>query len=342
MFLGIWLCLSFALPLYAFDGTINADDNAELVRPTLEKTDVPTGAAALAYDLTTDESYYYRMSGHLLSNIDEDLDEPGWMPESHCVDAIIGEDNRQVVANTQIAPYSAIAYIKVTYPSEEEYVGTAVMISPNVALTAAHCLFKNEEGGFPISIEVTPAAYGSTMISNFHAPYGTATAREVVISLTYFENRPATNEDKRVARWDWGVIRLNSNIGNYSGFLGLHYFDMYVNDLSVMIAGYPNDLNIANISKNQYKHNGLIYGDESSYTTLSNNETYQTRYFSYIIDTTGGQSGSPILCYWEGAYKIIGIHSGRGNLDGNVCYTNEGFGLTSEVFQFLVTYKNNL
>ena len=206
------------------------------------------------------------------------------------------------------------------------------MISPNAALTAAHCIYNSAEGGWPIEIEFYPAISGTRTSPNI--PFGYATAREVVISLPYFENGSG-------AQWDWGIIRLNSNIGNYSGFLGLHYFDMTISDLSVMISGYPKDLNNSWATINQYKHSGLIYYDESSQTTASNYSVYETRYFAYTIDTFSGQSGSPILCYWEGSYQIIGIHSGKGDASGNVYYNNNGFGLTSEVFQFLVTYKNN-
>ena len=332
LFLGIWLCLSFSLPLYAFDGSINADDDAELVTPTLEMTTIPTGAAAVAHNLNTNQTYYYRMNGYILSSDDGDLYEPGWMPETHSVDAVIGDDNRELVSNTQVAPFSAIAWIKVKYSDESFGYSTATMISPNVALTSAHCLYDEDNGIWPISIEVYPAL--NDIFGCPGTPFGYATAREVVISLPFFENKSG-------AQWDWGVIRLNSNIGTHSGFLGLHYFDMTISDLSVMISGYPKDLNNNWATQNQYKHNGLIYYDESSQTTLSNYGTYETRYFTYIIDTEVGQSGSPILCYWEGSYQIIGIHSGKGDASGNVYYNNNGFGLTSEVFQFLVTYKNN-
>ena len=332
--LGLCLCISFALPLYAIDGPINADDDAELVTPTLEVTDVPTGAAAIARNLNTNQTYYYRMNGYILSSDDGDLYEPGWMPESHSIDGVIGDDNRELVSNTQVAPFSAIAYVKTFFPSGQFFESTATMISPNMALTAAHCMYKSAHGGWPTRVEITPAAYGSIMINPTpQAPYGTATAKEVVISLPYFENGSG-------AQWDWGVIRLNSNIGNYSGFLGFHYFDMNVSDLSVMIAGYPADLNNSMVTKNQYKHNGLVYYDESSRTTTSNYGVYETRLFEYFIDVTSGQSGSPILCYWEGAYQIIGIHS-RGIHVNNVYSYNDGFGLTSEVFEFLITYKNN-
>ena len=94
---------------------------------------------------------------------------------------------------------------------------------------------------------------------------------------------------------------------------------------------------------NQYKASGNIYYDEVSQITIGVN-TYQTREFTYIIDTYEGQSGAPILHYSNGSYNIIGIHASgiyQPNGSAKEYIFNNGFGLTSEVFQFLVTYKNN-
>ncbi len=331
LFLGIWLCLSFALPLYALDGTIDADDDATLVTPTLEITDSPIGAAAIAHDLTTNQTYYYSRDGYNLSSNEEDFYEPGWMPESHCVDAVIGDDNRELVSNTEIAPFSAIAWIQATYPSGAAKHSTAALISPNVALTAAHCIYQPTLGGWPISIEFFPAISGP--YNSAHLPFYSTTAKEVVISLPYFENGNG-------AQWDWGVIRLNSNIGYDCGFLGFQYLNTIAMDLPVMISGYPEDLNNEWATINQYRDSNLIYYDETSRTVISNFEVYKTRYFSYTVDTIGGQSGSPILYSYDGTYRIIGIHAQAGEPTGNETYYNEGFGITDEVFRFLSTYKN--
>ncbi len=248
------------------------------------------------------------------------------MPEAHCVDTVIGNDNRVLVSNTEIAPFSAIAYIEVSYPvGGPPSHGTAVLISPNVALTAAHCLYDSEKGGWPTEIEFYPAMTNTT--GQLEAPFGYALAREVVMSLPYFEN--GSNP-----QWDWGLIRLDSNIGYVSGFLGFQYLNITAQDLPIMISGYPADLNNTLPFINQYYDAGHIYYDETSRTVISNFEVYKTRYFVYAIDTYSGQSGSPILYYTEGAYRIIGIHT------NGFSSSNSGFGITDEVFRFLSTYKN--
>ena len=304
-------------------------------------TTIPTGAAAVAHNLNTNQTYYYRINGNILSNNDNEvLSEPGWMPETYTVNGIIGSDNRERVGDYQHLPFSAIAYISVTYPSGHTYPSTAAMISPNAALTAAHCLYDPEEGGWATAITVYPAVNGS--IGFLHYPYGSATANEIAISIPYFEN----GSD---ARWDWGVIRLNSNIGSNSGYLGFQCIETSLSAAPIMISGYPGDLNDYWDTRDQFYHIFRITADISSQTTASNGTMYDCRMITYKVDTSPGQSGSPVLYDNNGTYQIIGIHSqghypddGDGNPENDtVCTRNNGFGLTSQVFHFLLSYKNN-
>ncbi len=338
--LGLCLCISFALPLYAIDGPINADDDAELVTPTLEVTDVPTGAVAVAHSLDTNQTYYYSVNGSFISSDNEEvLHEPGWMPETYSIDGVIGNDNRELVQNTRQHPFSAIAFLEIFFPYGGVQGGTAIMIGPNAALTAAHNLYCGELGGWAVYVRVTPAVTGDA--SSPTNPYGYTSARELVISVPAFEDEAETDG----VDCDWGVIRLNSNIGNNSGFLGFQYIAPSLEATSVMISGYPVDLNSLGDTCNQYMHSGRIVSDISSQIIAGNNRSYENRLFTYKIDASGGQSGAPILYYSNGAYQIIGIHSsGSYEIDNDneyVYYRNNGCGLTSELFNFLWAYKNN-
>ena len=339
LFLGIWLCLSFSLPLYALDGTINADDNAELVRPTLEITDTPGNAFAVARSLDTNMTYYYRVDGeHIWADSNEDFYEPGWMPETNYIDGVIGDDDRERVS-TQEGPFSAIAMLEIFFPQGNVQLGTATMISPNAAFTAAHNLYCRELGGWAVHIKVTPGIYG--WASSPTNPFGYTSVRELVISVPAFEDE--TENDG--VDCDWGLIRLNMDLGNRSGFLGFQFRNNSFTNHSVMISGYPLDLNFLAETYNQYMHIGTIDSDNYFAITV-NYEIFENRIFTYDIDATGGQSGSPILYFNNGAYQIIGIHTagsgynlGDDDAENDVYTHNLGFGITSELYGFLYAYK---
>ena len=209
------------------------------------------------------------------------------------------------------------------------------MISSNVVLTAAHNLYDSEEGGWPTSIQVTPAVNGS--IGFLNTPYGSSMARELVMSIPYFETENSWN-------CDWGAIRLVDNIGYNSGFLGFQYIARNIaGEFPTIISGYPGDLNDYWDTRNQYMHSDTIDVDKTFDSYIASNTTaYQKRYFRYDTDTTDGQSGAPILYCDNGTYQIIGIHSGgipEDPDDPNTEYLyNVGFALTYQVFSFLWSY----
>ena len=340
--LGLCLCISFALPLYAIDGPINADDDAELVIPTLEMTTIPTGAAAIAHNLITNQTYYYRVNGNILPSVDGTFSEPGWMPEGVSVNHVIGSDNREFISDTQEAPCRAIAFLEIYFPYGDPDCGTATMISPNAALTAAHCLYDTSRGGWATRVVVRPATSGS--VNNPLNPYGTAEATEIVMSIPYFETENSLNGD-------WAVMRLSSNIGNSSGFLGFQYIARNMESESAVISGYPNDKNGYTITTedgkefirtafDQYWGSGEIDDDVTCTPYIASNTTsYQNRRFEYEIDATGGQSGAPILYRNDDSYQIIGMHIAGITTESNVY--NMGYALTYQVFNFLWSYKNN-
>ena len=345
MLLALCLFASFTLTSYAMLGPIDADDEAELISPTLEVSTVPTGAVAVARNLTSNETYYYRVNGTILPTSDDGIiSEPGWMPDVASTNIIIDndgdeipEESRTLVSNTQVAPYSAIGLLIIAYETREKIFiryGTATMISSNAAVTAAHCLY-NSSLGWPSSVLFVPGINGPSSSPNM--PYGFAVAAEIAISTPYYY-------DPVYSLHDWGVIRFATNIGNNCGYLGFQYWHRDMSDFSAMISGYPGDLNGFDAATetldfyNQYKAINIISSDNLGTTTCSNNTTYDWRVFGCLIDATSGQSGSPLLyrSSTQDAYQIIGVYIAAIGANENGCA-----GLTSQLFSFLFAYKNN-
>lgn len=211
--------------------------------------------------------------------------------DSTLLEAIIGNDDRVKVQQELIGnnPWRQICALRIHSRTGQMYVGTGWFISPKALATAGHCVFLQDEGGWPTSIDVIPAKFGSS------EPFGR-------LSATKFASVDGwTKERKR--DFDYGVIFLEADtVGMQVGNFEVQALDD--NDLKgvdAKISGYPADRDRAEF---QYFHERPL----SSVTPTRLN---------YDIDTFGGQSGSPI---WqdtkEGGLIAIGIHT-TGGLSSN-------------------------
>lgn len=218
--------------------------------------------------------------------------------------SIVGSDDRIRVNNTTSYPYSAVCQLSITFPSGNTFVGTAWMYWDNIAITAGHCVFDSGEGGWATSIVVRPGANGSTN------PFGTANAQSLDAPVKWTNNENAG--------FDYGIIVLDSDIGNTTGWFGSHY-GSGLKGKSITITGYPGEY---------YRQMWTMSGTVKRTTT---NKVF------YDIDTTGGQSGSPVYWY-SGAtygYQAIAIHA----YGVSFLTTNSGTRITSSVFEHLASYR---
>lgn len=355
--LALCLCLSFSTVAYANGaiGSIDADDTVtDPIKGTLEMTSSPSGAVAIAKNLQTGSTYYYRVNGDILANNPTVSRETnGMIPaevayqfgETASPNQIINGDDRIKVTDTSALPYSAIAFVKSTFihPITGATItsfGTAWMISPDTAATAAHVIY-DEDCGWATSVTVIPGLCVTPPIFNmipieFMGPYGYSNATEIAVSTQWKDNKSDYH--------DWGVIRLSESIGNNSGYLGFKYcsYNLVPSNLapgeelrSVMISGYPGDRNNLTDDSDgitwnneyfQYVSSGYIVGDITENISIP---TY--RRIEHRADTSNGQSGSPLI--YEG--QSIGIHTTP--IDGAI--ENEAVGISSQLFSFLLAYR---
>lgn len=208
-----------------------------------------------------------------------------------------GEDEREKITWTDKFPYRAISYIESYWPDNSITQGTAFIFNKNVALTAGHCVYDKERGGWAKGITIWPGKRGE------YNPFGTAKATRLHTATGYIENG--------IFALDWGVIELDKEIGNTTGWFGLTYKEGSVAGEFVSIAGYP-----ASDTYFQYKASGTI-------------ESCSDDFMAYQIDTSGGQSGSPI---YMNNTQVIGIHT-RGQGDANF-----GPRITRTLFDFCKSF----
>ena len=212
--------------------------------------------------------------------------------------SIIGTDSRTRVTNTTTYPYSAICHITISWPDGATSVGTAWMYWENVAITAGHCVYSADHGGWATSIAVRPGANES------YSPYGTVYSTTIHTATKWIDE----------ANWeyDYGVIELSSDIGNSTGWFGTSWTLWTLLGTDITVTGYPGEY-----TREMWQMSGEV-------TTSRPRKVY------YDLDTTGGQSGSPV---YKSDYHVIAIHAYGGTSE------NSGTRITSALFDFFASFR---
>jgi len=195
----------------------------------------------------------------------------GYQPE-----IVHGTDDRRVVANTQAVPHKAICKLLITTNSGRRISGTGYLVAANKLFTAGHCVYSHDHGGVIRTVTVIPGMNGSTR------PYGTFTvnAAENLMSTVGWVK-------ERSARFDMGAIKLPRNVGHRD------FITPQVTDVSsAAVVGYPGS---KSSGLKQYTHSGSVRQRNGQY--------------SYLIDTSAGQSGGPVLTR---SNRAVGIHNKGG------------------------------
>ncbi len=185
-------------------------------------------------------------------------------------------------------------YIEATYKNfkgETETVkGSGFMIGPNAVATAGHVVYQRQNiGKFFVGNATIIPAHNSSSNSR---PYGVAHA-----TYFYCGSGWANNEDHSD---DWGIIELDSNIGNKTGWLGLRWQSASYVNTSTFVNGYPAKVNgKTNVGRDQCFRHGRI-----------NTSTKANMLESTNMYASHGDSGGPCYIYSnDTGYTAIGITS---------------------------------
>ncbi|MBD7913268.1 MULTISPECIES: serine protease [Clostridium] len=216
---------------------------------------------------------------------------------------VIGSDDRTEITNTTVFPYSAICYIRMVFPNNKAYIGTAWMYAKNVAITAGHCVYSAEDGGWAKSILVCPGANGSNL------PFGSTYATNI--------SAPKGWTEKNSTDYDWGLLQLKDNIGNNTGYFGASWTSSSLKGSNVDVTGYPGEK-----SRTLWKMSGTITSDTS-------NKVY------YQIDTTGGQSGCPVYQGDGENTRAVAIHTSGSSAGG----WNSATRITKPIFDYINSFR---
>ena len=196
-----------------------------------------------------------------------------------------GQDHRTLEPQTTVAPFAAIAMLDCNSGAS---VGTGWFISPTILVTAAHVIFDSGLNPLP-DVTVAPGRNGSSV------PLG----EFPVVKQALAPGWDGTFE----SALDYAAIQVSrpSNIW----FSVAAMADQQLSGLPVNLVGYPTDdpLNIGIQPGTMWVANGEL-GTAGGGAIASD-------LLTYAIDTSQGQSGSPIFTVGaDGTALSVGLHLG--------------------------------
>jgi glutamyl endopeptidase len=219
-------------------------------------------------------------------------------------ETVCGADDRVRISPATSLPWRWICKLFITFPDGARFVGTGWMIGGRTVMTAGHCVYSRGNGGWASSVEVVPGMDGASR------PYGSLVG-------TSFRSVTGWTQDGK-PEFDYVAIILpNCSLGNRVGWFGFAYLnDSTLNNMLVNTAGYPGD-----------KPNGTMWFNAGSISRVEERKIY------YMIDTIGGQSGSPVWRYLNGERHAVGVHAYGG------C-PNSATRITKPVFDNMLAWRN--
>jgi glutamyl endopeptidase len=224
------------------------------------------------------------------------------------LEVVIGADDRVEVGNTNEYPWRCIASLLMTAADGTNWIGTGWLVGPRILLTAGHCVFMADHGGWVSQMEVIPGRRGD------ERPFGScmAMAFRSVIGWTESNDR----------EFDYGAILLPADC-RYGDQLGRFGYEVRADDdlenVLVNLSGYPGDKPVGT----QWFHKNTITATDD-------------RVITYQLDTAGGQSGAPVWVKREDGRYGVGIHT-NGAVTGNSATR-----ITQEVYDNITAWKNEV
>ena len=180
-------------------------------------------------------------------------------------------DSRARVTNTRVLPASTSVLVLATFPNYTKLC-SGTMVGPDAVLTGGHCVFDVNTQRWATSVRCAPGAYPNGA-GSYTAPFGSSSGRRLCAHDNY-RTRPAPER----YGYDFGMVRLNSALGNSSGTRVVGSAAAPAGNIEYY--GYQGDL----IAYQMYKAPGRVLGWEYQQYTV----------FKHDADCQHGASGSGV------------------------------------------------
>ncbi|RVL95742.1 trypsin-like serine protease [Sinorhizobium meliloti] len=248
-----------------------------------------TGASFENSDITAEDLQALEKAKGSYSEYEMSFSGPGVTSDDFEPFSVIVPDTRSAVVETKSFPARAIVQILFRDNTGTQRLCSGSMVSSNTVLTAGHCVHSGTTTGQPYSnFRVIPGRNKSA------APFGRCKGRQAFVLSGWVTS--LTPDESRY--YDLGAIKLDCEVGNATGWLGVRTLGNGENGVGSIVQGYAADLDPS----------GQQWVSEDKIRFLSELKGF------YQNDTFGGTSGSPVFAT-ETNDTLIGVHTN--GLHGN-------------------------
>ena len=139
--------------------------------------------------------------------------------------------DRVQVADTTVPPYRSVGLIEAQSANGNIYYCTGTLVGPRTVLTAAHCLYSHEDGGWMSEFRFLPGVADQETV-----PFGVFDQEAAYVMNGFVENYQGYYAS--VLPWDLGILILSEPIGETIGWPA---YGILEPPQTVLFVGYHGD-----------------------------------------------------------------------------------------------------
>ncbi len=205
---------------------------------------------------------------------------------------VVGSDDRIRITDTSSVPWMYHCYLSFHFSGHGSFRGSGCLVSPYMVLTCGHNVYDRGWVLYIDQVTIAPGQIQDYEDDPVTRPYGTREGLEFVTNTDYIT---CTNNERH--DYDYAAMFFSPPFSGISTYIPVEFSASLPVGEILQTAGYPAEVQGESNSKALWSGSGTV----DSYTTAKR--------LWYTIDSTGGQSGSPVLKDYTGSKRIVAVHA---------------------------------